>query len=161
MKCNGKKNILTAVERCSGSLPPRKTWPNRRTCRFCSNLSVSANVVGTCSLFFHVCSRLVSWNGMLLLTETCLKSQPVGHFTAISLADLPWHLLHIQTTGSILCFQVRAAILSSSTWGAIDNSYLYTDTPNAIGNSLLVDPLVTLCLETGADYVNITESNAK
>lgn len=62
---------------------------------------------------------------------------------------------------TILLVQVRAAILSSSTWGAIDNSYLYTDTPNAIGNSLLVDPLATLCLETGADYVNITESSAR
>ena len=51
--------------------------------------------------------------------------------------------------------------MSSSTWGAIDPSYLYTDTPNAIGNSLLVDPLVTSCIETGADYINITESNAR
>lgn len=57
------------------------------------------------------------------------------------------------------CMQVRASVLSSATWGAINGEDLYTDTPNAIGNSLLVDPLVTLCVSSGADYVNITEAN--
>ena len=60
-----------------------------------------------------------------------------------------------------MCMQVRASILSSATWGAVAADELYTDTPNAIGNSLLVDPLVTLCASSGADYVNITESNAR
>lgn len=40
-------------------------------------------------------------------------------------------------------------------------SGLYTDTPNAIGNSLLVDPLVTLNATSGDNYINITESNAR
>ena len=40
-------------------------------------------------------------------------------------------------------------------------SDLFTDTPNAIGNSLLVDPLVTLNATSGLNYINITESNAR
>ena len=40
-------------------------------------------------------------------------------------------------------------------------SNLYTDTPNAIGNSLLVDPLVTMNATSGDNYINITESSAR
>ncbi|DBB00425.1 TPA: hypothetical protein ACH3X3_002146 [Trebouxia sp. C0006] len=67
----------------------------------------------------------------------------------------------LQTGASVKTVRVRASILSSATWGAVAADELYTDTPNAIGNSLLVDPLVTLCVSSGADYVNITESNAR
>ena len=55
--------------------------------------------------------------------------------------------------------QVRQAILSSATWGAVSPADLYPDTPNAILNSLLVDPVVTLC--SGEDHINITEANAR
>ncbi|DBB00879.1 TPA: hypothetical protein ACH3X1_000798 [Trebouxia sp. C0004] len=69
--------------------------------------------------------------------------------------------LYLEAYPSAAAYQVRASILSSATWGAISADDLYTDTPNAIGNSLLSDPLVTMCVSSGADYINITESNAR
>ena len=57
--------------------------------------------------------------------------------------------------------QVRASVLSSATWGAVNPSELFKDTPNAVGNSLLVDPLITLNATSGLSYINITESNAR
>ncbi|KAL0022292.1 hypothetical protein WJX79_005985 [Trebouxia sp. C0005] len=90
-------------------------------------------------------------SGTAVLSGTSMSAPHIAGIAALYLEAYP----------SAAAYQVRASILSSATWGAVDAEDLYTDTPNAIGNSLLVDPLVTLCLSSGADYVNITESNAR
>ena len=52
--------------------------------------------------------------------------------------------------------QVRATIVSSSDWNRVPAAALKIATPNAIANSLLVDPL-SVFANDGTDVVNITD----
>ena len=67
---------------------------------------------------------------------------------------------------SCLCVQVSAAVQSSADWGYVTDDSLMAATPNAIANSLLVDPLITSNIPltnggTSLSYINITDSNYK
>lgn len=52
--------------------------------------------------------------------------------------------------------QVRATIVSSSDWNRVPATALKLATPNAIANSLLVDPLSVFASD-GSEVVTITD----
>ena len=60
------------------------------------------------------------------------------------------------TMALLMNLQVRATIVSSSDWNRVPAAALKLATPNAIANSLLVDPLSVFASD-GTDVVNITD----